>query len=222
MSVNGALARTIPSFAIERDLMARGIAPIAGIDEVGRGPIAGPVAVAAVVLDPRDIPDGIDDSKALSAAAREWLYAEIMARALAVSVTLATATEIDATNIRRATLAAMGRAVRGLAVLPRHVLIDGREVPQGLGCEASAVVRGDAISQSIAAASIVAKVIRDRLMTRVAEAYPAYGFDSHKGYGTKLHLQRLEAHGPCPFHRMSFAPLARGPQLQEIDPEEDC
>jgi ribonuclease HII len=116
----------------------------------------------------------------------------------------------------------MCRAVRGLATLPRHALIDGRDVPPGLVCEASAIVRGDAISQSIAAASIIAKVTRDRLMARLSKAYPVYGFDSHKGYGTKLHLERLVIHGPCPFHRMSFAPLARGAMLQEIEIAEDC
>ncbi len=219
MNTNGAAARPIPGFDLERALMARGIAPIAGVDEAGRGPLAGPVAVAAVILDPHDIPDGIDDSKALSPAARERLYPEILARSLAVSIALATATEIDATDIRKATLAAMCRAVRGLATLPRHALIDGRDVPQGLVCEASAVVHGDAISQSIAAASIVAKVTRDRLMSRLSKAYPAYGFDSHKGYGTKLHRERLEIHGPCPFHRMSFAPLARGAIPAEVEAE---
>ena len=196
---------------------------MAGVDEAGRGPLAGPVAVAAVILDPADLPAGLDDSKALSAAEREALYPLIFAKAACVSVSLASAGEIDSINIRQATLAAMARAVAGLAVAPRAVLVDGRDVPPGLPCRVEAVVRGDALSCSIAAASIVAKVTRDRLMARLATAYPVYGFESHKGYGTRSHTTSIEVHGPCPFHRMSFAPLAvtRVAQVVELIASDD-
>lgn len=196
-----------PSFDLERRLIRKRLGPVAGVDEAGRGPLAGPVAVAAVILDPAELPDGLDDSKALSAAERDALYPTIFAKALSVSVSLASAAEIDAVNIRQATLAAMRRAVAGLALAPRAVLVDGRDVPPAIACHAQAVVRGDAISVSIAAASIVAKVTRDRLMARLAKAYPDYGFDMHKGYGTSVHTRSIALHGPCPFHRMTFAPL---------------
>ena len=197
-----------PSFELEHRFLARGMWPVAGIDEAGRGPLAGPVAAAAVILDPIDIPPGLDDSKALTAAQREALFDVILAKALSVSIAFASAADIDATDIRKATLAAMCRAVAALALAPAVVLIDGRDIPQGLRCEAQAIVKGDASSQSIAAASIIAKVTRDRLMTRLALAYPAYGFEAHKGYGTPAHAQRISRHGPCPYHRMTFAPLA--------------
>ncbi len=196
-----------PDFTHEARLQSHGLSPVAGIDEAGRGPLAGPVAAAAVILDPRDIPEGLDDSKRLPRAIRETLYDEIMARALAVAVALSSAAEIDRLDIRQATLLAMRRAVGALAVVPAFVLIDGRDVPPGLPCPGEAIVRGDATCVSIAAASIVAKVTRDRLMVRLARAYPAYGFEQHVGYGTKAHLAAIAAHGPCPFHRLSFKPF---------------
>ncbi len=187
--------------------MREGRWPIAGVDEAGRGPLAGPVAVAAVILDPDNLPRGLDDSKALTMEAREKLYELIMKKALAVSVALSSAREIDRINIRQATLTAMSRAAHGLSLKPMHVLVDGKDVPDGLPCDGEAIIKGDATSFSIAAASIIAKVTRDRLMNRLAKLYPVYGFDSHAGYGTKAHIAAIEAHGPCPYHRFSFAPL---------------
>lgn len=184
---------------------------MAGLDEAGRGPLAGPVSAAAVILDPEDVPEGIDDSKAMSAAAREAVCAAVLARALAVGVGFATAAEIDALNIRQATFAAMRRAVRALALDADHVLIDGRDVPPGLPCPGRALIRGDSLSVSIAAASIVAKVTRDRLMVRLDAAHPAYGFGIHKGYPTAAHRAALLRHGPSPFHRRSFGTVARLP-----------
>jgi len=194
-------------FRIERGYFREGRWPVAGIDEAGRGPLAGPVAVAAVILDPENLPRGLDDSKALSLSARERLYEIIIQKALAVSVALASAREIDQINIRQATLQAMSRAAKSLSLMPAHVLVDGRDVPKGLPCTGEAIVKGDAKSFSIAAASIIAKVTRDRLMTRLGQRYQAYGFETHAGYGTKAHLAAIEAHGPCPYHRFSFSPL---------------
>lgn len=193
----------------ERGLRAGGFARVAGLDEAGRGPLAGPVSAAAVILDPEDVPDGIDDSKAMSPAAREAVCAAVLARALAVGVGFATAAEIDAVNIRQATFAAMRRAVRALSLAPDHLLIDGRDVPPGLPCPARALVKGDSLSVSIAAASVVAKVVRDRLMVRLDASHPAYGFGIHKGYPTAAHRAALVGLGPTPFHRLSFGSLAR-------------
>jgi len=178
----------------------------AGIDEVGRGPLAGPVTVAAVVLDPEAIPQGLRDSKLLSAARREELFAQIMATA-EVGIACAGPDEIDRLNIRGATLAAMRRALAALPCIPDHALIDGRDVPPGLSIRADAVVKGDSAYACIAAASIVAKVIRDRAMRFAALHYPQYGFDHNVGYPTQEHLRALDRFGPCPIHRMSFAPL---------------
>jgi ribonuclease HII len=193
-------------FALEAELIAQGLGPVAGIDEVGRGPLAGPVCVAAAILDPDNLPQGLDDSKKLSAARREALYHDILSRAFAISVTLAPAAEIDARNIRGATLVCMTRAVRGLALTPRFALVDGRDLPP-LPCPGRAVIEGDAASMSIAAASIVAKVTRDRLMARLDEVHPGFGFALHAGYATPAHRAALEALGPCPEHRRSFAPV---------------
>jgi ribonuclease HII len=193
-------------YELERALIALGVWPVAGIDEVGRGPLAGPVCVAAVILDCDNLPQGLDDSKKLSAKRRVVLAEEIYASALAVSVVMAPAAEVDALNIRGATLAAMTRAARTLALTPAFALIDGRDAPK-LVCPARAIVDGDAISMSIAAASIVAKVARDRLMARLDSVYPGYGFAGHAGYGTPAHLEALRRHGPCPEHRRSFAPV---------------
>ncbi|MBN9017428.1 MAG: ribonuclease HII [Rhizobiales bacterium] len=195
-----------PTDAIERRLRRGGAKLVVGIDEAGRGPLAGPVVAAAVVLDPRRVPDGLDDSKKLDRAAREALYGAIMANA-AVSVVAASVGRIGATDIRKATLWAMARAVAGLPLLPDHAIIDGIDVPPGLPCAGEAVVKGDARSVSIAAASIVAKVTRDRMMIRAGRHYPHYGFERHMGYGTALHLEALRAHGACPLHRTTFAPV---------------
>ncbi len=179
---------------------------IAGVDEAGRGPLAGPVVAAAVILDPDNIPEGLNDSKKLSEQVRLSLFTRILAVA-DVSIASSGPTSIDRTNILLASLDAMRRAVDGLARKPDCALVDGRDVPQGLCCQASAVVRGDARSLSIAAASIVAKVTRDRMMRRSALLYPNYGFESHVGYGTRTHLAALADHGPCVLHRMSFRPI---------------
>jgi ribonuclease HII len=193
-------------FELERELIAQGVWPIAGLDEVGRGPLAGPVCVAAVILDRDNLPQGLDDSKRLNPKRRAVLAEEIYASALAVSVAMAPAAEVDAFNIRGATLKAMTRAARALALQPAFALIDGRDAPP-LPCPARAVIGGDAISMSIAAASIVAKVARDRLMERLDRHYPLYGFAAHAGYPTSAHLAALQRHGPCPEHRRSFAPV---------------
>jgi ribonuclease HII len=195
-----------PDFAFEREAIAGGRAIVVGVDEVGRGPLAGPVTVGAVILDPDDLPEGLDDSKALSAKRRETLSAIIYAKARCVSIAFASVAEIDALNIRGATLLAMARAVDGLSLRPHFALVDGRDVPKGLCCPARAVIRGDARSLSIAAASIVAKVARDALMRRLDAACPGYGFASHAGYPTRAHIEALARLGPTLFHRRSFKP----------------
>jgi ribonuclease HII len=202
-----------PNYSVERKLLRDGIGPIAGVDEVGRGPLAGPVAVAAVILNPRNLPAGIDDSKALSAPQRERLYDIILDKAVSVSLAFASAAEIDALNIRGATLAAMARAVKGLALRPAFALVDGRDEPPGFGCSARAIIGGDALCLSIAAASIIAKVTRDRLMTRLHAHFPDYGFAHHVGYATKVHLAAIERCGLSPYHRLSFRPCQT--QFQE-------
>jgi ribonuclease HII len=197
-----------PDFSIEKRLMARGEGPVCGIDEAGRGPLAGPVVAAAVILDPNRIPEGLDDSKRLKAVDRERLCNEIVRTAVAVSVASVAADGIDAINILRASLEAMRRAATLLCVAPRHALVDGRDVPPGLPCEAQALIKGDQRSQSIAAASIVAKVTRDRMMTRCAAVHPAYGFELHMGYATVRHRAAIGNVGAVTrIHRMSFAPI---------------
>jgi ribonuclease HII len=195
-----------PDDRFERHFGTEGRGPVAGLDEAGRGPLAGPVVAAAVILDPARIPGGLDDSKALSRKKRETLFDQIIASA-AVSVASVSPREIDATDIRKASLAAMRRAILALPVKPGYALVDGRDIPPGLACPGRALVKGDARSLSIAAASIVAKVMRDRMMMRAATIYPAYGFESHMGYGSAGHLAAIMKHGPCPLHRMSFRPL---------------
>jgi ribonuclease HII len=197
-----------PDFAFERKAMKRGLWPLAGLDEAGRGPLAGPVVAAAVVLDPDRIPDGLDDSKRLSAEAREALFGLILDSALGVSVASVSAAGIDRINILRASLEAMRRAFCGLPVKPLHALVDGRDVPPGLPCGAEALVKGDQRSQSIAAASIVAKVVRDRMMENCGRTHMHYGFESHMGYATVRHRTAIERHGALPrIHRTSFAPF---------------
>ena len=181
---------------------------VAGVDEAGRGPLAGPVVAAAVILDPRKPITGLADSKTLSPAKRERLFHEIRAKALCCSIAQASAQEIDALNILQATLLAMQRAVAGLRLPPKLVLVDGNRLPV-LPMRADAIVKGDAKVAAIAAASIVAKVHRDQLCVALDALYPAYGFGKHKGYGTAEHLTALALHGPCPEHRISFRPVAQ-------------
>jgi len=181
--------------------------PVAGIDEAGRGPWAGPVVAAAVILDPARIPRGINDSKQVPAELRAKLYDKIMATALAVKAVVIESDEIDRINILEATLRAMRAAIGGLSLAPVHALIDGNRAPEEMPCPVQTIVDGDAISQSIAAASIIAKVTRDRLMIARAGLYGEYGFDRHKGYGTRAHAEALLRLGPCPEHRRSFEPV---------------
>lgn len=199
-----------PHLRFERRIIEKGLTPVAGVDEAGRGPLAGPVAAAAVILNPKRVPKGLADSKELSAEIREQLFEEIVAKAEAVSVAFASPAEIDAVNIRQATFLAMRRALAGLAVLPAYVLIDGNDLPPCLVCEGETIIKGDATSASIAAASIVAKVSRDRLMRRLCRLYPRYGFSRHMGYATRDHIDAITAHGPSPHHRMSFGRLRLG------------
>jgi len=197
-----------PDFSEERRHMSRGLRHIAGIDEAGRGPLAGPVVAATVVLDPNDLPEGLDDSKRLKAAKRDALYEIILAKALTVSVASLSARSIDASDIRKAALEAMRRSLMGLTLSPDHALIDGRDVPPGLPCPGSALVKGDQRSISIAAASIVAKVTRDRMMIRAGLAHPPYSLEVHAGYGTAKHRAAIETDGPVPgIHRYTFAPI---------------
>jgi ribonuclease HII len=199
-----------PGLGLNRELAARaqGYTCIAGLDEVGRGPLAGPVVSAAVVLDLDNVPQGLADSKALTAAKREALFVAILATSR-VGIASVSHAEIDTINIRQASLLAMCRALAALPCKPDMALVDGND-PPGLPCSTEAVVKGDSSIASIAAASIVAKVVRDRMMARLGEAYPAYGFANNAGYSTRTHLSVLTTDGPCPFHRLSFAPLKQG------------
>jgi ribonuclease HII len=189
-------------FALERRLGSPELV-VAGVDEAGRGPLAGPVTAAAVILDPEITLAGLDDSKTKSPKERELLAGLIREKSLAHSIGWATVEEIDCLNILQASFLAMRRAIAGLSVKPDHVLVDGWEV-KGLDIPQTAVVKGDRKSASIAAASIVAKVARDQLMEEMAERYPQYGFQQHKGYPTKEHYAALAKYGPCPLHRRSF------------------
>ena len=189
-------------FAIDRRRLR-----MAGVDEAGRGPLAGPVAVAAVILDPGRRIEGLDDSKKLSAVRREALYPLIIERAAAWHIELVPADEIDRLNILQATLEGMRRCVLALGPQVELVRIDGNAVPKGLPCMAEALVGGDALEPAIMAASILAKVARDRLMVELHARHPQYGFDVHKGYPTPAHLAALAEHGPCAQHRHTFAPV---------------
>jgi ribonuclease HII len=181
---------------------------IAGVDEAGRGPLAGPVVAAAVILDECNPIKGLNDSKKLTAKQREKLFDEIRAKALCCSVAQASVEEIDELNILQATLLAMRRAVEGLRLKPTKVLVDGNRLPV-LDVLAEAIVRGDATVPAISAASILAKVTRDRWCAELDAQYPQYGFAGHKGYGTAEHLAALKAHGACPQHRRTFSPVAQ-------------
>lgn len=196
-----------PDFSFETACIADGAFRVLGVDEVGRGPLAGPVVAAAVRLDPGRIPAGLADSKALSAAARERLCDALHGCAL-IAVAMASVEEIDRLNILRASHLAMLRAVTELAAAAGdYVLVDGNMIPDGLPCRARAVIKGDALVQSIAAASIVAKVARDRMMVSLAQQFPGYGWERNAGYPTRSHLAALETLGVTPVHRRSFAPV---------------
>jgi ribonuclease HII len=186
---------------------------MAGVDEAGRGPLAGPVVAAAVILDDQQPIIGLNDSKKLTAARRERLFDEIYAKALCCSIAQASVQEIDELNILQATLLAMRRAVLGLRLKPAQVLVDGNRLPV-LDIPAEAIVKGDALVPAISAASILAKVHRDRWCRQVHEELPQYGFAGHKGYGTAAHLAALQLHGPCVHHRRSFAPVAAAVLIQ--------
>ena len=181
---------------------------IAGVDEVGRGPLAGPVVAAAVILDPNNPIEGLADSKKLSKKQREKLYDEIKSKALAWSIARAEVAEIDELNILQASLVAMSRAVAALPISPEHVLVDGNKLPE-INCSAEAIIKGDEKIPAISAASIIAKVARDREMDDMDIEYPGYGFSKHSGYPTKIHLQALQELGVTPIHRRSFGPVRR-------------
>ena len=193
----------------EHSLYAQGLSPVVGIDEAGRGPLAGPVVVGAVILPPNFVLAGLNDSKKLSANARERLYAEITENPEIRWTSIAISPqEIDRLNILGATHSGMRAVVEQLSPRPAHALIDGLPV-RNFPCPQTALVGGDGISLSIAAASIIAKVERDRIMLEIDRLYPEYGFAKHKGYPTREHFAKLRAHGPCPIHRRSFAPVAQ-------------
>lgn len=209
-------ATTTPTFRRERALLKREVWPVAGCDEAGRGPLAGPVVAAAVILDPRRVPRGLNDSKCLAPEERETLFAKICATA-SVAVAVAPPERIDRDNILRASLWAMAQAVRALPEAPRHVFVDGRD-PIEADCACEPVIGGDARVSSIAAASIVAKVTRDRLMVALGAEFPGYGFESHMGYAVPAHLDALRRLGPCVHHRRSFAPVAALLESDLFDP----
>lgn len=205
----------MPDFSLEQAQLAAGHRFVAGVDEAGRGPLAGPVVVAAVVLNPDDIPDRLNDSKKLTAMRREVLFEAICATAH-VGVVSAPPDVIAARNIRGATLWAMARSVAALPVTADFALIDGRDIPPGLECDARAIIGGDAQSLSIAAASIVAKVCRDMMCPVMEADRPGYGFSAHKGYGTAQHIEALNRLGPTLHHRKTFRPVAE--LLQSLNP----
>lgn len=201
----GIIAVAPPSFRRERALLKQGIWPVAGCDEAGRGPLAGPVVAAAVILDPNRIPKGLDDSKRLTAEQREVLFDKIC-KTSSFAVAMASPARIDRDNILRASLWALSRAVRALPEAPKHVFVDGRDRID-VDCNCEAVIGGDGLVMSIAAASIVAKVTRDRLMCALAQDCPGYGFEQHKGYAVPEHLAALDRLGPSVHHRSLFAPV---------------
>ena len=187
----------------EKESLAKGYKSVCGVDEAGRGPLAGPVCAAAVILPEGVIIDGVNDSKKLSEKKRESLFDVIREQALSYSIAYATVDEIEEINILNATMLAMRRAIDGLDIKADYAMIDGNKIPP-LDIDAECIVKGDAKSMSIACASILAKVSRDRLLYKYAEEYPMYGFDKHKGYGTKVHREAILKYGPCPYHRKSF------------------
>jgi len=187
----------------EKEVLAKGYKSVCGVDEAGRGPLAGPVCAAAVILPEGVIIDGVNDSKKLSEKKRESLFDVIREQALSYSIAYATVDEIEEINILNATMLAMRRAIDGLDIKADYAMIDGNKIPP-IDIDAECIVKGDAKSMSIACASILAKVSRDRLLYKYAEEYPMYGFDKHKGYGTKVHREAILKYGPCPYHRKSF------------------
>lgn len=187
----------------EKEALAKGYKSVCGVDEAGRGPLAGPVCAAAVILPEGVIIDGVNDSKKLSEKKRESLFDVIREQALSYSIAYATVDEIEEINILNATMLAMRRAIDGLDIKADYAMIDGNKIPP-IDIDAEYIVKGDAKSMSIACASILAKVSRDRLLYKYAEEYPMYGFDKHKGYGTKVHREAILKYGPCPYHRKSF------------------
>jgi len=197
----------LPDFSFEAAAMARGARLVAGVDEVGRGPLAGPVTAAAVVLDPARIPEGLNDSKRLTAATRAALAEAILATARTSAVAHATTAEIDRLNILHASHLAMRRALAALHLPPDHALIDGNRLPEALCCPADAIIKGDARCLSVAAASILAKVARDRIMTELALEWPGYGWETNAGYPSRAHLDALNRLGVTPHHRRGFAPV---------------
>jgi len=211
--------KALPTYDLELELMDVFHGPVVGIDEAGRGPWAGPVVVAAVILNPDRIPEGLNDSKVLTAEAREDRYAEIMATSC-VSVAIGNVRRIDRINILQATLWGMRAAYRGLQTPAAAALIDGNIAPRRFPCKARTVVGGDGRSLSIAAASIVAKVTRDRMMVKLARRYRRYGWESNKGYGTPEHARAIKAHGVCTHHRRSFSPIELALQLLTAPPAE--
>lgn len=188
----------------DEEAVLKGCNLICGVDEAGRGPLAGPVFAAAVILKKDAVIEDLDDSKKLSEKKRELLFDEIVNKALCYSIASASVQEIESINILNATLLAMSRAVKGLEITPEFVLVDGNMVPQGLEIPARAIIKGDSLSASIAAASILAKVSRDRYMLKLDKLYPQYMFAQHKGYGTKLHVELIKQYGPSEIHRKSF------------------
>lgn len=187
----------------EKEALAKGYKSVCGVDEAGRGPLAGPVCAAAVILPEGVIIDGVNDSKKLSEKKRESLFDVIREQALSYSIAYATVDEIEEINILNATMLAMRRAIDGLDIKADYAMIDGNKIPP-IDIDAECIVKGDAKSMSIACGSILAKVSRDRLLYKYAEEYPMYGFDKHKGYGTKVHREAILKYGPCPYHRKSF------------------
>ncbi len=196
------MKQSVNNLEYEKELLNNGVYLIAGMDEAGRGPLAGPVTVACCIMDLTDIIDGVDDSKKLTEKKRESLFDRIKEKAICHSIINADENVIDEINILNATKKAMTEAVNSLFPFPQYLLVDA--VKHDFGVPYKAIIHGDALSYSIAAASILAKVSRDRLMTEYAEKYPEYGFDKHKGYGTKAHIEAIKKYGPCPIHRMSF------------------
>ena len=195
-----------PNFKIEQDLISKGCSIIAGVDEVGRGPLAGPVTAAAVILDPLNIPDNLNDSKVLSSKKREKLFEELKSSSIC-AVAHVSPEEIDKLNILQASLLAMVNAVTNLKVKPKHILIDGNTVPDRLVGRATAIVKGDREVLSIAAASIIAKVTRDKLMHDLGSEFPVYGWARNAGYPTKCHMNAIVKYGVTPHHRRSFKPV---------------
>ena len=194
----------MPDYEYEKAAVSSGFNVICGVDEAGRGPLAGPVCAAAVIMPTDTVIEGLDDSKKLSEKKRERLYNEIIEKATAYCVAYGTVEEIESVNILEATFIAMNRAIDGLKVKPDFAIIDGNRVPKGIKVPCATLVKGDSKSMSVAAASILAKVTRDRLMLTYDEKYPQYNFKKHKGYGTKEHTELLKQYGPSPIHRLSF------------------